>query len=123
MQCAREFPQLVQLHRKLADKVACMSVNIDFNGAKGTSPESSRDRVQEFLQERGATFQNVISSDPDEVLYKKLDLASVPAVLVYDRQGKLNKRFDNDREEYGEEGFSYQRHVIPLVEKLLAEPL
>ena len=45
---------------------------------------------------------------------------SIPAVYVYGRDGKLVKRFDNDEELYGDDGFTYEKHVTPLVEQLLA---
>ncbi len=31
------------------------------------------------------------------------------------------KRFDNDSGEYGDEGFTYKDHIVPLVEKLIGE--
>jgi hypothetical protein len=48
------------------------------------------------------------------------NLASIPAVYVYDRLGKLAKRFDNETGEFGEAGFTYEKHISPLVEQLLA---
>ena len=62
---------------------------------------------------------NIINNVPAEELFPMLDLASMPATYVYDRQGKLVKRFDNERREYGKEGYTYKRDVIPLVEGLL----
>jgi hypothetical protein len=111
----------VQLHRDFAGQVACISLNIDYNGDPDEPPESFRDQVLEFVTEHGATFQNVICSDPDEKLYEMLDLGAIPAVLVYDRAGTLRKRFDNDEGEYGTDGFTYEQHVVPFVEQLLAE--
>jgi thiol-disulfide isomerase/thioredoxin len=119
--CMREFPNLVQLHRDFPRDIVCISVNIDFAGLKGETPESSRDKVLEFLGKQQATFQNVISSDTDEDVLQQLQLASVPAVLVYDRSGQLSKQFCNDDDEYGDEGFTYQQHIIPLVRQLIGE--
>ena len=117
----REFPQLVQLHRQYTDQVACLSVNVDFDGDPHAPPESLQGQVLALLAQREATFPNVICRDADEDLYRRLDLASIPAVLVYDRTGALRKRFDNDRDEYGAEGFTFPGHVVPLVEQLLGE--
>ena len=118
--CLREFPHLVELHSRYPDQVACISVNTNYDGAADAPPESHREKALEFLVKRRATFQNVICSDPDLELYDKIQLAAVPAIYVYDRSGELRQRFDNDSNEYGEEGFTYQKHVIPLVEQLLA---
>lgn len=120
--CMREFPNLVKLQDKFPDEVACISVNLNYDGSADATPESHRDAVLKFLTKKGAGFQNVICSDPDEKMYTQLDLGSIPAIYVYDAQGKVHKRFDNDSGEYGEEGFTYQDHVIPLVEELLAKP-
>ena len=119
--CMEEFPNLVKLHQQFPDNVACISVDIDYNGREDQPPESFRDEVLEFLSKHEATFQNVISSDPDEDVYNALEVGSIPVVLVYDREGSLKKKFTNDDNEYGDEGFTYQQHIIPLVEKLLGD--
>ena len=62
---------------------------------------------------------NFISSDPDETILKHISSASIPAALVYDRQGPLHKVFHNDTGEYGPDGFTYERDIIPLVKQLL----
>jgi len=117
--CMREFPNLVQLHRQFPDKVACISVDIDYIGLKEEPPTSFADKVLEFVSKHEATFPNVISSDPDEDVLNAVGVASIPAVLVYDREGNLRKKFTNDDGEYGEESFTYAQHIIPLVKELL----
>ena len=47
-----------------------------------------------------------------DLLFEKLDLASIPAVYVYGKDGKLAKRFA------GEE-VHYDKEVLPLVAELL----
>lgn len=119
--CMREFPNLVRLHRQYPDRVACMSVDVNYIGLEEEPPESFHDKVLGFVSKHGATFQNVISSDPEEEVMKALDVASVPVVLVYDRQGKLRKKFTDEDNEYGEDGFTYAQHIIPLVDELLKD--
>lgn len=119
--CIKEFPNLVKLHRQYPDQVACMSLNCNYSGLAAEPPEAARPEVEQFLTKQGATFENFICTDPDEKLFAKLKLASIPMVRVYDRQGKLRTQFDNDKEEYGDEGFRYDQHIIPLVEQLLKE--
>jgi len=109
----------VQLHRQNPETITAMTMCVDFDGTG--SPESLHEDVDKILVNLKATFLSVISSDANEELYKKLDLASVPAVLVYDQTGQLRKRFDNDALEYGPEGFTYEEHIEPLVKELLAE--
>ena len=119
--CVREFPNLVTLHRAHPNAVVCLSFNLDYSGAAGETPESFREAVSEFLNKQGATFQNLISSDATDDVFQRLKLVSIPAVLVYGPDGQLAKRFDNDDGLYGEEGFTYEKHIVPLVEQLLAK--
>lgn len=117
--CVREFPQLVKLQEKFPDDVVCLSVNCNFTGAEGESPDDARDEIAAFLQQQRAFFTHVLCSDADLPLLEKLGAAAVPVVQVYDRQGTLRKQFTNDDGEYGEDGFEYARHIEPLVRELL----
>lgn len=117
--CLREFPHLVALHEAYPERVACISVNIDYAGVPDEPPESFQAKVLAFLRARRAAFQNVICSDPDEQVLRELQISSIPAVLVYDRQGVLKKTFVNDDQQYGDDGFSYPEHIEPVVEKEL----
>ncbi|MDA0589945.1 MAG: TlpA disulfide reductase family protein [Planctomycetota bacterium] len=116
-ECVKEFPHFVELHDRLGDKIACASFNIDFYGVG--SPEELKPGVLEFLSERNATSSNFVSSTADEEVLDALDVASIPAALVYDQSGLLKKTFKNDNEDYGAGGFNYEEHVNPLVEELL----
>ncbi|MDA1051100.1 MAG: TlpA disulfide reductase family protein [Planctomycetota bacterium] len=118
--CVKEFPHFVALHEELAGEIACASVNIDYYGGENEKPEDLKPRILEFLTSRGASMQNFISSDPDEDVYKQIATAAIPAVLVYDRGGKLHTTFNNDELKYGPEGFNYADDITPLVRQLLA---
>lgn len=116
--CVKEFPNLVALHKKHGpEKVACISLSFDYEGLG--KPEDVLPVVQEFVQKQGATFDNVLCSDESETLYKKMNLASVPAVYVYRPDGELAKRFDNEDASKPEDAFNYE-HVAKLVEQLVA---
>ncbi|MGE5194010.1 MAG: TlpA disulfide reductase family protein [Deltaproteobacteria bacterium] len=117
--CMKEFPNLVKLHQKYGRTgVTCMSLSCDYQGIKNKPPEYYRERVVRFLEKQGAAFQNLLASDPAEELYEKMELASIPAVFVYGRDGKLVKRFDNEQAKTEEDNFTYD-DVIKLVEELL----
>lgn len=119
--CLRELPHLVALQKKYPKQLTTISFNLDFDGAKGSSPDDLEAEVLAVLKKLDATAtRNVISKDADETVYDTLDLGAVPAVLVFDGRGKLAKRFDNDSGEYGGDGFTYAKHVNPYVEKLIA---
>ncbi len=59
------------------------------------------------------TSENVISSDPIDGVLSDFDVFSLPAVLVFNPQGELHKRFDG--------AVSYPEQVFPEVEQLLQE--
>ncbi len=114
--CMREFPHLVALHRKYGpDLLACISLSFDYEGLG--KPQDVQQPVLDFLRRQGATFSNVLSSDEADVLYDRLKLSSIPAVFVYDQQGKLVKRFTAS--DPSQPPFTY-RDVEQLVEQLIA---
>lgn len=118
--CMKEFHNLVDLHKKYGpDKVACVSLSFDYEGLD--KPEEVKPRVLEFLQSQGATFENLMSNEESDVLYRKFKLGAVPAVFVYGRDGQLRKRFDNEKATNKSEAFTYEQ-VGALVAELLAEP-
>jgi thiol-disulfide isomerase/thioredoxin len=118
--CKEEFPNLVKLHEKHGKDVACLSMSCDYAGIKNKPPEFYRERVLKFLTQQRATFPNVLSSVPADELFDKMKLGAIPAVYVFDRDGKLAKRFDNDSIKSEDEAFTY-RDVNKLVEQLLAK--
>jgi thiol-disulfide isomerase/thioredoxin len=110
--CRREFPNLVKLHNDKGDKVACLSVSTDYAGIKSKPPAFYKPKVLEFLTSQKAVCKNVLCSIESEELFETLELASIPAVYVYGKDGKLAKRFA------GEE-VHYDKEVLPLVDALL----
>ncbi len=117
--CLREFPQLVALQKKYPEKVVCISFNLNYDGSKNSPPESNSEELMEFFEKQKAEIVNIISSTPDEKLYESINLAAIPAAYVYGPDGKLIKRFDNEKQEYGKEGFTYEKDIGPLIDKLL----
>lgn len=117
--CMKEFPNLVKMNAKYGGKqVVCMSLSCDYAGIKNKPPEFYRERVMKFLEKEQATFENLMASDEAEVVFDNLKIASIPAVFVYGKDGKLAKCFNNDNATTDEEGFSYA-DVSKFVEDLL----
>jgi thiol-disulfide isomerase/thioredoxin len=92
--CMREFPGLVALHKKHGDKLACISLCANYAGLD--KPEDVAAEPLEFLKAQGATFDNILSTDADTVLYKRLEINTVPSIFIYDRDGKLIKKFEGE---------------------------
>ncbi|HEX7380184.1 MAG TPA: TlpA disulfide reductase family protein [Pirellulales bacterium] len=115
--CVKEFPGLVELHKKYGpQRVACVSLSFDYFGGKDDTPEEHQEAVLEFLRSKNATFDNVLAGVPADDLYGLLGLetASVPAILVYDREGKVARQFEGEDARYSE--------VDKLVAELIEQP-
>jgi thiol-disulfide isomerase/thioredoxin len=85
--CKKEFPGLVALHGKYADKgVACVSVSLD-------DPDD-KDKAKKFLSDKGAAFTNFLIDDESK-WKEKWKIGGIPVVLVFGTDGKLAKRFDH----------------------------
>jgi hypothetical protein len=58
-----------------------------------------------------------MSTTAAEDLFAEINLDSIPAIYVYDKTGKLAKRFEGVDETGAE--LSYEKHVTPLVDTLV----
>lgn len=94
--CVKNFPHLVELHEKYADKgLVCISASMDKQG----NPDGyGRDKVLAFLKDKKAAFPNFILADPDA---DEAKLAAafgkspiIPYVVVFDKGGR--RVWDNE---------------------------
>ena len=54
-------------------------------------------RVEGFLREVGAgAIVNLVAREDADTLYQKMDLLSVPAVFVWNADGSLARKFDDE---------------------------
>jgi thiol-disulfide isomerase/thioredoxin len=112
--CLKDFHNLVELHKQYGpEQVACISLSFDFEGGRDAKPEDVAEPVLKFLVSQQATFDNVLSSEDSDSLYKKFELNSVPAIFVYDRSGQLRERFEKEG--------AYEQ-VRKLVAELVKQP-
>jgi thiol-disulfide isomerase/thioredoxin len=93
--CVKEFPGLIKLQETFGDRVACLSLSFDYEGIG--SPEEVVPRVEGFLRKVGAgEIVNLVAREDADALYQKMDLVSVPAVFVWNADGSLARKFDDD---------------------------
>ncbi len=89
--CVKLFPHTVELHERFAEKgLVVIAVSLD-------DPDD-RDSVREFLQEKGATFDNFISSygiGPQAFEAFAIEDGALPHFQLYDREGKLQRTFSS----------------------------
>ncbi|MEC8556582.1 MAG: thioredoxin-like domain-containing protein [Planctomycetota bacterium] len=116
--CMREFPNLVALSKTNTADLACISLNIDYTGAKTKSPQYYAPKVRDFLErERASTTINLQSTVPDEDMSAKFEVYSIPAILIFDREGKLVHNLGEHNAV--KDGLSYERDVLPKLKVLL----
>jgi thiol-disulfide isomerase/thioredoxin len=95
--CKREFPHLVELHQKYSNRgLTALSVSLD-----DPHDDEARDRVRKFLAAREATFVNFLLDEKPDVWQAKLKIDGPPCVFVFDRRGRLVKRY-HDHVDYAE---------------------
>ncbi len=95
--CKKEFPKLVELHRKYAARgFAAVSVTLD-----DPTDEQARSSAKDFLAEKQASFSNFLLDEKIEFWQAKLKIDGPPCVFVFDRRGRLVKRYHDDVD-YGE---------------------
>ena len=115
--CKKEFPKLVALQAKYPDRVACVSLNVDYIGLKKRPADSYYDEAFGFLARQSAQFQNFLSTDTDEYVLDHLGIVSLPSVLIFDANGGRVAAVGEDTA--GDDGFGYEQDVYPLVEALV----
>lgn len=117
--CMEEFPGLVALHNELPhDQVRCVSASLDYDGLPDYPIEDCRQAALDFLEQQKSTLDNFILSDESlTVMDDKLKIASIPAVFVFDVDGKLARQFD----ESDGETFTYEKDITPFVKELVSK--
>ena len=117
--CMTEFPGLVAIHNEFPhDQVRCISASLDYEGLPDFSIEDARKASLEFLEQQQATLDNfILSEDSLTVMDDKLKIASIPAVFVFDVDGKLARLFD----ESSGEPFTYEKDITPFVKELVSQ--
>lgn len=114
--CLKEYPNLVELAANYSGRVQAIGINLDFDGRKSRPPQSYEAAVRDFLTDVSADFPNYIVQTPSDDVFSALDIASIPAVMVYSAKGDLVGRFVDAGET---KGFTYEKDIVPLVERLL----
>ncbi len=121
--CIEELPHLGKLQRAEPNDVVCISLNVDYSGAKTKPPEFYRGRVEQILNHCEATVLNYLCTTESRLIFQSLELSSIPAVYVYDVDGTLVQRFDAsllDEDSEEQEPFTYEHDILPLVETLIS---
>lgn len=107
--CIRELPNLGRLQRELPDdQFQGITVCLDYIGLENRPPASYQVGAVQILEKVDAgQLDNVLSTDDVDQVLNRIGVLAPPAVLVFDRQGKLAGKFegaqhDGERSTYEE---------------------
>jgi thiol-disulfide isomerase/thioredoxin len=90
--CKENFPHLVEMHKKYADKgLVAISVSLD-----DVEKPKKLAEAKDFLTSKKATFQNFVLNETMDDAFEKLNILAIPAVFLYGPDGKELKRFTLD---------------------------
>lgn len=90
--CLEQFPRMVELERRLQMRgVRFVSMSLDDRG-----DTIAVRRAREFLVREKAAFENYLMDEGITDAFQKLGLQSIPAVLIYDREGRLRHKLTRD---------------------------
>ena len=90
--CKEKFPAVIALHRKYANQgLTVVSVSVD-----DVADADVRERVKTFLIQQNATCRNLLLAESPDVWVPKLKVKSVPAMILFDRQGRMINRWDGN---------------------------
>ena len=91
--CMERFPHMVSLYRRYGQEGGIRFVSMDLDDRDDPRGPG---RALEFLRRQGADFKNYRMDEVIPDAFDKLDLVGIPAVMIYDRTGKLRYRLTGD---------------------------
>ena len=101
----------MQLQEKFPESVKSYSLNVEYDEEDNAPPQELQDQILEMLKKKEISATNLMSSANIDTVLEEYKVFSVPAVLVFGKDGSLHKMFDNE--------FTYE-DVTAEVEKLMA---
>ena len=119
--CLKELPGLVALQEKYPEDVVCVSVCLDYDGDADNPPAKIEPDIREVLVKiKAHKVRNVLLSTSTADVFKTIEHGSMPVLYVYDQAGQRVAMFPDLNEPVEP---TYEKDVLPVVEKLLAAPV
>ena len=100
------------MQKQYPDDVVAISLNLDHDSGDEPADDLQAD-VRGKLTELKMTTTNVMSSTVFDEVLEHFDLFSLPAAVIFDRDGSRLKTLEGD--------LSYEKQIFPLVEELTGD--
>ena len=114
--CKENFPHLVEMNGKYHDKgINFASVSVD-----DTSKPKQVADATEFLKGQKASFTNFLLDESMDDAFEKFDISAIPAVFLFDTDGKVVRRFTLDDPN---NQFTYEQVETAVKEFLANQPM
>jgi len=90
--CLERFPHMVELSRSYKGQdVEFVSINVDDREDKATI-----EKARQFVLQQNANFRNYLMNENILQSFENLGVQGIPAVLLYDRAGRLRYNLNGD---------------------------
>ncbi len=90
--CLERFPEMVVLHEKYLDRgVSFISMNLDDH-----NDQESIHAAENFISKMNAQFEHFRMDENLLAAFEKINLVSIPAVIIYDQDGTEQFRLSGD---------------------------
>ena len=114
--CKENFPHLVEMNGKYHSKgINFASVSVD-----DTSKPKQVADATEFLKSQKAGFTNFLLDESMDDSFDKFDISAIPAVFMFDSEGKIIRRFTLDDPN---NQFTYEQVETAVKEFLAHQPM
>jgi hypothetical protein len=96
--CKREFPHLVEMHKKYAAQgLVAISVSLD-----DPRDKKVRGKIDQFLEKQRADFPNLVLDAKDEEWQERLKINGPPCVYVFNRDNRHVLKLVEEEVKYAE---------------------
>jgi thiol-disulfide isomerase/thioredoxin len=95
--CKENFPHVLDMHKKYGDK-GLKVLSLSFDGGTGETELDTQEiaSAKAFLTAQKAEITNYLLDEERDMMFERFDILAIPAVFVYDADGKEVKRYTWD---------------------------
>jgi thiol-disulfide isomerase/thioredoxin len=118
--CKENYPHLKLMDQKYGKKgLRVLALSFDAGTSEPDIDKKEISAAEKFIAEQKATFENFRLAEERDLMFEKFDVSTIPAVFVYDANGKEIKRYTWDDPNHQ---FTYEQVEKDVAGLLSARP-